>query len=35
MFNFIDIHHMVPYEVPKKINYDVLSPELEAMFTKC
>ena len=31
----IDIHCMVPYEAPKKMYYPVLSPELEAMFTKC
>ena len=29
----IDIHYKVTYGAPKKI-YSVLSPELEAMFTK-
>ena len=34
MFYLIDIHYMVP-GAPKKMYYPVLSPELEAMFTKC
>ena len=34
VFYLIDIYYMVSYRAPKKLYYPVLSPELEAMFTK-